>query len=225
MMNDLVIIGSGGFGRELLAMLEDINREKKQWNVIGFWNSDGHGEGEEVQGLKVLSKLELFEKKLPYFAFGLGFPEAKLKTLLAMPKEANFPSLVHPSVVRSSTASIGSRGVVITAGNILTVDLRIHDFAMLNLGCTVGHDSQVGAFSVLSPGVHLSGNVLLGEGVSVGTGASIIPGKKVGAWSTIGAGAVVTTDVPPGSTAVGVPAKVVKVRDVFPEVGTTGTKR
>lgn len=68
-------------------------------------------------------------------------------------------------------------------------------------------------FAILSPGVHISGYVTLGEGCYIGTGANIIDRKTIGAWSVVGAGSVVINDVPPYSTTVGVPAKIIKIRE------------
>jgi acetyltransferase-like isoleucine patch superfamily enzyme len=65
-------------------------------------------------------------------------------------------------------------------------------------------------YCVLAPGVHVSGSSHLEEGVEIGAGSVVIPGKRIGRNSVIGAGAVVTTDIPPHSVAVGVPAKVIK---------------
>ena len=50
----------------------------------------------------------------------------------------------------------------------------------------------------------------VGERATVFTGASVIPGVRIGRDAVVGAGAAVIGDVPPGSTAVGVPAKVVQ---------------
>ncbi len=50
----------------------------------------------------------------------------------------------------------------------------------------------------------------MGEGAFLGIGSVVIVGKRVGAFSVIGAGAAVTTDIPGGVTAVGVPARIVK---------------
>jgi len=41
----------------------------------------------------------------------------------------------------------------------------------------------------------------------------VIQGRTVGAWSVIGAGAVVIRDLPDGVTAVGVPAEIIKRRE------------
>ena len=45
------------------------------------------------------------------------------------------------------------------------------------------------------------------EGAFIGLGARVIQCLTIGEWSTVGAGAVVRHDVPPGQTVVGVPAR------------------
>jgi serine acetyltransferase len=55
-----------------------------------------------------------------------------------------------------------------------------------------------------------TGPVEIGDGTWVGIGASILPNVKIGKNCVIGAGAVVTRDVPDFCVAVGVPAQVVR---------------
>jgi acetyltransferase-like isoleucine patch superfamily enzyme len=55
--------------------------------------------------------------------------------------------------------------------------------------------------------------IVIGQDVWVGMGAIILPGVTLGDGSIIGAGAVVTSDVPPGAVVSGVPARLVKHRD------------
>jgi len=57
-------------------------------------------------------------------------------------------------------------------------------------------------------GVHLGGNVVIGTGTLVGTGAVVMPQRQVGEWSVVGAGAVVTKDIPTRTTAFGFPARL-----------------
>ena len=57
------------------------------------------------------------------------------------------------------------------------------------------------------PGARVAGAVSIGAGALVGSGAVVLQGLTVGAGATIGAGAVVTRDVAPGVTVVGVPAR------------------
>jgi len=93
---------------------------------------------------------------------------------------------------------------------MVTTDVFLGEHVHLNLNVTVGHDTMIGPFCTISPGVNVSGRVHLGEGVTVGSAASIIPGVAVGGWSVIGASAAVVSDLPEKCTAVGVPAKVIK---------------
>jgi acetyltransferase-like isoleucine patch superfamily enzyme len=63
-------------------------------------------------------------------------------------------------------------------------------------------------FVSVFPGATISGDVHLGEGVTIGTGANVLPGISIGRYALVGAGAVVTRDVPDGVTVAGVPAKI-----------------
>jgi len=58
------------------------------------------------------------------------------------------------------------------------------------------------------PGDRREGAVVIGNGVTIGANASVLSPAKVGDEAVVGAGAVVLCDVPPGATAVGVPATV-----------------
>ena len=214
-MRSILIYGAGGFGREVLELLRDINSVGEQWDVKGFLSDEEGEHGAELNGLSVLGDIGILEENPGRFfiALGVGNPQAK-STIAAScaPFAAGFPSLVHPSVVMSDSVQL-SPGTVVTAGNILTANIEIGSYAMLNLACTIGHDCVLGSYVTVSPGVSVSGYVSLGEGCDIGTGSSIIQGVSIGHWSLIGAGAVVTTDLPNNCTAVGVPARAIKERE------------
>lgn len=215
MTRPIVIYGVGGFAREVLALLRDINAARFEWDVLGFVDDDAASWGRTLNDLPVLGGRDWLHDAAPrpHVAFGIGSPAAKARLSDAVRgASAGFPKLVHPSAVISKRVELGD-GVVITAGNILTTEIRIHDFAMLNLMCTVGHDCDVGRFVTVSPGVNVSGNVTIGEGCDIGTGAAIVQGVAIGEWTIVGAGAVIARDLPANCTAVGVPAKPIKVRE------------
>ena len=114
----------------------------------------------------------------------------------------------------AGTVKLGE-GVVICPGSLVTTNVEIGAHAQINVSCTVMHDCRVGAFSTLSPGVHLSGNNVLEPSVFVGTGAVTVHGLperplEIGRGAVIGAGAVVTRNVAAGATVVGVPAREVR---------------
>ena len=143
----------------------------------------------------------------------VGSPAIKLRLVQkALALNLRFCSVVHPSAAVTKFVDVG-KGSVISAGCILTNHITIGDHVTLNLATTVGHDGIIEGFCTVSPGVHISGNVQLRTGCEVGTGAVIIPEIEVGEWSVVGAGAVVVRNVPPNTTVVGVPARVIKEQE------------
>jgi sugar O-acyltransferase (sialic acid O-acetyltransferase NeuD family) len=214
MSKPIVIVGAGGFGREVLCLIEDINKANGSWEILGFLDDSAAASSKMVHGHPVLGGIGWLDDAphRPHVAFGIGSPATRRRLAHALAdRTAGFPALVHPSVVMSARVQLGS-GVIITAGNILTTDIRLGNHTMLNLQCTVGHDVELGEYVTVSPGVNISGNVRIGEGSDIGTGAKIIQGVTVGEWVVVGAGAVVSKGLPNNCTAVGVPAKVIKER-------------
>jgi sugar O-acyltransferase (sialic acid O-acetyltransferase NeuD family) len=121
-----------------------------------------------------------------------------------------FPTLIHPSVICSDDfVSIG-KGCIICAGTVLTCNIEIQDFVILNLMCTVGHDTIIKHYSSAMPSVNISGEVIIHQGVYIGTGAKIINQLEIGRNTVVGAGAVVSKSLPSNCTAVGIPAKIIK---------------
>lgn len=213
-MNDIAIFGVGGFGREVLTLIHDVNKIEPKWNVIGFFD-DGYPIGYDVHGLKVLGGVaELNEWDKPMaVAIAIGTPAIKKKILSKINNPLiEFPTLIHPTVFIGDCVSI-ENGCIICANCVITCDIKIGDFVILNLACTVGHDTAIGKYSAFMPTCNISGEVMIGESVYCGTGVKIINQTGIGDNAIIGAGAVVTKPIPANCTAVGVPAKVVKISE------------
>lgn len=216
MMKRIAIFGAGGFAREVLMLLRDINRMERTWEVCGFIDDDPARIGQELDGIPVIGGRDWLsiQHDPVHLALGVGSPVVKKRLAEDLRSVvAGFPPLIHPAVLMSRYVEVG-QGAIITAGNILTSQIRLGDFAMLNLMCTVGHDCSLGDYVTLSPGCNVSGNVTIGTGCDVGTGSKIIQGVSIGEWSIVGAGSVVTRDLPNNCTAVGVPSKVINERPV-----------
>lgn len=216
-MKKLVIIGAGGFAREVAWLVDDINAEKKEWDLIGFIDENLTNHGKILNGIQVLGDFNFFtSKKITepvYSVCAVGSPRNKA----ALIKKAaacglRFVNLVHPSVKMSRYVEMGC-GNIICAGNIITVSVLMQNHIIINLNCTVGHDVIIKDYATILPGVNISGSVCINSGCDIGTNVSIIQGITIGEWSVIGAGATVVRDIPPYSTAVGVPARPIKFHD------------
>ncbi len=197
MLEPIWIYGAGGFGREVWALLQTL---EVKYKIEGF--IDDHAELFSIYSLPVIKNVGSNLN----FIIAIADPTTRRKIVKdVLPKSVN---IVSPDV-QLNQVKLGI-GNIICKGNILTIDIEIGDFVIINLACTIGHDVKIGSFVSIMPGVHISGNVVIEEGVLIGTGAVILPGVKIGAWSKIGAGAVVIKDVESGSVIVGVPGKCIK---------------
>lgn len=210
-MKKIAVIGAGGFGREVKMLIDQINQKEKKFEVIGFY--DDNENFTTVNGLPYLGKIEkLNEVDFPLsVAVSIADPKTKRNIINSIKNpQIDFPNLIHPNVLIGEDAVKIGRGNIICAGVIITVNIEIKDFVILNLSCTVGHDTVVGSYSSFMPTVNISGEVNIEEGVYVGTGAKIINQLEIGEYTIVGAGAVVAKTLPAYCTAVGIPAKPIK---------------
>ena len=212
----IVIIGAGGFAREVEWLIRDINAVTPKYTFLGYVVSDVGRLGELDSRDKVLGDFSWIESNadaVDALALGIGNPAAKIEIgaeLSARFPHLEWPALIHPTVQLDWPSARIGRGVVLCAGIIGTVNLTFGDYAMVNLACTIGHEAEIGRCAVLNPTVNISGGVVLEDGVLVGTGAQILQYKRVSSGAVVGAGAVVTRDVAAGDTVGGVPAKSLK---------------
>jgi len=212
-MKDIVIIGAGGFGREVAWLIEDINKVQPEWNIIGFVDDNKELLGTDHNGYKVVGNLEWLSKQKYFVVNAIGDPKIKKNCMALLDSSDNvYPTLIHPNVIISDTSNV-SEGAIICAGNIITVNVTIGKHVIINLDCTIGHDAIIQDYTTVLPSVNVSGFVDLAPCVSVGTGSALIQGVKVGENTIIGAGSVVVKNLPANCTAVGSPAKPIKFHE------------
>lgn len=212
-MTKIAIFGAGGFGKEVAMLIEQINTVKAEYELIGFFD-DGVRKNTFVNGYPCLGgiiELNQLKQKIG-IVIAIGDPKIKIKIQARINNpQISYPSLMHPNVQMGDKKYVQvGEGCIITAGNMITVNIKIGNHVILNLGCTVGHDALLDDFSSIMPGVNISGGVKIHKGVFIGTGAKIINHLEIGAHAIIGAGAVVTKSIPANCTAVGVPARPIK---------------
>ena len=214
-MIDVVIIGAGGAGREACWVFEEANCHAKKWNVVGFIDDSPALQGASICDLPVLGDFSWLKRNSAQkfrVICPIGNPRTrKLLVQRASSLGLTFCSVIHPSVRASRWVEIGP-GSIICAGAILTTHIKIGSHVVMNVGCTIHHDSIVGAYCNLNPACRIAGTVNIGVGVELGMASVVLQNRTIGDWSIIGAGAVVTTDIPSHVTGVGVPCRVIKSR-------------
>lgn len=183
------------------------------WTIVGFYD-DGLPKGSIVDDHEVLGSLDDLNLTDEYLAIALAIADPATRRVIReriASTKITFPALIHPS---ADTGDVNrncfEEGVLIAAANIFTTGIVVEAFAIVNLHCTIGHDTRIGSFSTVMPGCSLSGAVDIGSEVLIGSGARILPGVCVGDRTKVGAGAVVLDNVASDVTVVGVPARVVK---------------
>lgn len=212
-MKDLVIFGAGNFGREAAQLVEDINMDRKQWNLLGFIDETPEKQGQIINNQMVLGNVDWLQKNTAFNLWtvcAVGNPRAKYRVIRRLSGcELRYANLIHPNVGLNRTMELGI-GNIICWNTFLSVNTRIGSHVALNPGCGIGHDTAIEDYASLYWNVTLSGNVSIKEGCELGSKSVVIPKKVVGKWSVIGAGAVVTEDIPENCLAVGVPARPLK---------------
>jgi len=208
MASKIYIIGAGGHGQVILDALL-----KGGLCPAGFID-DNIPVGRRILGVPVVGNIANAKRLEGKFVIAIGDNKTRkrIAEMLNFPDERYF-TVIHPSTIIGNNVKIGA-GSMIIGGVVINTQTIIGKHTIINTSVSLDHHNEIGNFVHIAPGTHTGGNVKVEEGTFVGIGTSIIPGKKIGKWTIVGAGAVVISDIPEYSVAVGIPAKVIKRRQI-----------
>jgi sugar O-acyltransferase (sialic acid O-acetyltransferase NeuD family) len=215
MPKQLLIVGSGGYAKEIAQIARRIDPQHDLWSPISYvavssaeiGQSRPHGRIDycdaDVLGGKVTADVII----------GIGDSESRRRAALRYRElpGLEFPNLVDPSVdIEHAFVTLG-RGNVIHQRAVLTCDIILGEFNLFNKACIIAHDVRVGSFNDIYPAASLHGYSHIGNNCIVGAGARVLPKVSIADRTTIGAGAVVLQDIlEPGHFWVGVPARCLR---------------
>jgi sugar O-acyltransferase (sialic acid O-acetyltransferase NeuD family) len=208
MIENISIIGAGGFGREVKLLIDEINISKPIWNILGFFDSH-HKPGTLINGIAVLGgNDEAIHSKCKNFVIAIANPNI-LKNissnLLTVGK--CFPNIVHPSAsLGDSDLNLMGIGNLFTYGFLMTTNVKLGNFNIFNTRVTLGHDVRVGSFNVFLPNVQISGYVTVEDENIFGMNSSVLQKKKIGSRNKIGAHSFVATNLESEQSVYGNPA-------------------
>lgn len=211
MIKKLVLIGAGGFGREVaLSLIRTINLNKPTYELLGFLD-DGKQfhSGMSIDGIPWLgNRYWILDHKEDVFCtctVGRSALKRSIQEELTE-KGVKFESIIANNMYIAPNSTIGP-GCVIYGGVTISVNCKIGAGVLFNDGVKLGHDVTIGDYTVIMPDTGISGCCKIGSEVDIGGHAFIIPGKKVGDGARIAAGSIVFSNVKAGSTVLGNPAK------------------
>lgn len=214
-MLNIIVVGSSGHAKVVVDIIE---RERK-FNIVGFCDSF-RSVGEETAGYQVLgSEQDLPDLISKYAIMGaivaIGDNSIRLKVtsaIRAICPDLKFVSAIHPSSSIGKGVVIGE-GTVVMAGAVVNPHSRVGDFCILNTLSSLDHDSVLGDFASLAPGVRTGGSCRIGKLSAIGIGAVLVHNICVGEEAVIGAGSTVMKDVDSLVVAYGTPAKMIRKRE------------
>lgn len=210
MRKKVYIIGAGGFGKEVAWIIECINKITPEWKIEGFLDDNEMLHGKVLNGYEVLGDCNFIDtiNDEIWVVCTIGDSCVRKRIVNKIMKKPNihFATIIAPTAIIPNTVIIGE-GTIIASGTISSVNVTIGSHVIINMNCTIGHDTTVLDFVTLRPGANIAGNVLLEECVDVGIGAGILQNLKIRHDTVLGGGTIVVKNVEPHQIVVGIPGK------------------
>jgi sugar O-acyltransferase (sialic acid O-acetyltransferase NeuD family) len=211
-MNQLIIVGAGGLGREVLAIAADAFRGGDAISIKGFVDTAAASLAGKGIDLPILGAEDSYEiAPDDRFVMAIGDPVARDRIARVLEaRGAKFISVIHPSAIVVGDAELDD-GCVLAQNTFVAIGAKLAPHVFLNTYASVGHDSRIGRSCVLAPGAVVNGEAVLEASVLVGSNAVVTAGRKLGERARLGAGSVAYRNIASDCLAIGNPAKAKKI--------------
>jgi len=214
MLRELLIVGTSGLAKEAAQLARRIDPASSLWREIAYVTNEPSELGRSLPFGKVVYTDEALVTRDTeadvVIGVGIPIPRRKIAQRLQQNPALSFPNLVHPNLeIDANLVTLGI-GNMITQGVVMTCDIKVGDFNLLNWNCTIGHDVVIGSYNVINPGCSVSGRVHIDDACLLGTGCRVLETLNIVSEVKIGAGAVLTRSADVFGTYIGVPARLLR---------------
>jgi sugar O-acyltransferase (sialic acid O-acetyltransferase NeuD family) len=207
-MKHLIILGAGGFGREIFCLAIESIGYGTDFDVKGFLDPDKHKLDGYEDYPPIIGEENTYEiQNEDVFICAFGDVNLKEKCCNKIKERGGrFITLIHKDAYISKNVSIGE-GCTIMRDSGISCDIKIGNFVSIQGYVSIGHDVEISDFVYLGARAFIGGGAIIGGSAVLHTNAIILPLVKVGNHCVVGAGAVVIKKVKDGETVYGNPAK------------------
>lgn len=212
-MKEIFVLGIGGSTPVFIDIAEACN-----YKIAGLYHYNDERTGENDHGYPILGSFEdLYQSDIKGKMFLLSQGDMKIREEVTNKLKqlgGLIPTLIHPTAIISRYAKVSEEGVVIGANCIVQADSVIKSNAVLWDMALVCHQTIIGNYCFVGPKALVGAHIEVKDFAFIGQDALLVSGKvgTMGANSLLGAGAVLTKELPANVVAVGNPARVIKER-------------
>lgn len=201
-MRDIVIIGAGDLGKEVVWLIEDINKREPKYVILGFLDDDKDKLNGEFYGYKVLgetSDLEIIASRTPIAAvIAIQNGSTRRKIVEEHSSFTSWESIVHPTAVIAGTSKLGIGSIVFPQVTV-SVDTELGDFNLYYIHSTICNDCKIGDFVSIMSGSSVSERAEIGNQCFLAAGSTVYPHKKLGRMVEVGVEATASKDYGDGA--------------------------
>lgn len=182
-MKNIVIIGAGDLGKEVVWLIEDINKHDPTYLILGFLDDDKEKTGGEFYGYKVLgavSELENIASRTPLAAV-IAIQDGSVRRKIVEEHSAfkEWESIIHPTAVIAGSSPVRTGSVVFPQVTV-SVDSRLGEFNLYYIHSTICNDCKIGDYVSIMSGASVSERAEIGDECFLAAGSTVYPHRKLG---------------------------------------------
>lgn len=196
-MKNIVIVGAGDLGKEVVWLIEDINKITPSYVIMGFLDDDNEKKGGEYYGYKVLGKIDEIEslsQKIPFCAV-IAIQDGSVRKKIVSEHRAfsNWESIIHPTAVIASTSQIG-KGSIVFPQVTVSVDTKLGECNLFYIHSSICNDCNIGDYVSIMSGATVSERAVIGDECILASGSCVYPHKRLGNKVKVGVEATASKD-------------------------------